>query len=118
MRAIIEEIRSEPFALDKAVMGERVFAVESGVHVDGLLKDETLYEPFPPELVGQRRTIVIGKHSGRSSIALKLREGGLEARDTAKLLQAVREASQNRNRGLTDAEFFALAAAGGEDGMR
>ena len=33
-----------------------------------------MYEPFPPELVGQRRTIVIGKRSGKHGVKLKLQE--------------------------------------------
>jgi isopropylmalate/homocitrate/citramalate synthase len=32
------------------------------------------YEIFPPELVGQKRTIVVGKRSGKHGIRLKLEE--------------------------------------------
>ena len=34
---------------NKAVVGENAFTHESGIHTDGTLKDEAMYEPYPPE---------------------------------------------------------------------
>ena len=60
--------------VNKAIVGDAVFAHESGIHLHGISKLPLTYEPFPPELVGQKRSIVIGRRSGRHGIKLKLEE--------------------------------------------
>ena len=61
------------------ITGDGVFRHESGVHVRGILKDPSSYEPFSPEAVGRnRRELVVGKHSGCSAVAHILRRLGLE----------------------------------------
>ncbi len=63
-----------PVPLNKAIVGDAAFAHESGVHIHGLMASPLTYEPFPPELVGQKRTIVIGKRSGKHGVRMKLEE--------------------------------------------
>ena len=60
--------------LNKAIVGDAAFAHESGVHVHGIMTLPLTYEPFPPELVGQKRSIVVGKRSGKHGVRLKLEE--------------------------------------------
>jgi Isopropylmalate/homocitrate/citramalate synthases len=80
---------------NKAVIGSDIFAHESGIHVDGVIKKSELYEPFSPESVGLVRRIVIGKHSGRAAIDEKLRQLGMGIRPAALpgILEKVREIS-------------------------
>lgn len=91
----------------KAVVGERVFAHEAGLHVDGILKDPRNYEPFEPAEVGLSRHLVLGKHAGRHGLAERLKDLGLEpAPDRLpELLQRVRTISQRRKRPVTDFEL-------------
>ncbi|MGK2905708.1 MAG: homocitrate synthase, partial [Desulfuromonadales bacterium] len=68
----------------KAVVGEKVFSHESGLHVDGVLKFPGNYEGYDPAEVGLIRHMVIGKHSGRHALQdrlehLGIKLGGLEA---------------------------------------
>ncbi|WP_371378115.1 hypothetical protein [Sporomusa aerivorans] len=58
----------------KPIIGANIFAHESGIHVDGVNKKSDLYEPFTPETVGLPRKIIIGKHSGKAAIEMKLKE--------------------------------------------
>jgi homocitrate synthase NifV len=104
---LIEEITGTRFSDRKAVIGRSIFNVESGIHIDGILKKPQMYEPFSPELVGRARKLVVGKHSGRKSIAAKLHELGYTAAefDVARLLGAVRDISVGKTAGLTDEEF-------------
>ena len=60
--------------LNKAIVGDAAFAHESGIHVHGVMTLPLTYETFPPELVGQERTVRIGKRSGKHSIRIKLEE--------------------------------------------
>ncbi|MEL4106923.1 isopropylmalate synthase [Oscillospiraceae bacterium WX1] len=111
LQSLLEEIRSERFDKRKPIIGRGIFDVESGIHVDGILKKPEMYEPYQPSLVGARRAIIIGKHSGKKAVIAKLLERQLlpEAYDIDKILRAVRQKSLEKAAGLTDAAFFDLA---------
>ena len=97
----------------KAVVGERVFAHESGLHADGVLKAPNNYEGFDPAEVGLQRHLVVGKHSGRHGLAHRLRQLGIDLEGVAldRLLDEVRERAQQRKRPLDDAELLSLCRA-------
>ncbi|MBC8346366.1 MAG: 2-isopropylmalate synthase [Candidatus Marinimicrobia bacterium] len=58
---------------NKAIVGENAFAHESGIHQDGMLKDNKTYEIMSPEQVGVTASkIVLGRHSGRHGLASRL----------------------------------------------
>jgi homocitrate synthase NifV len=70
---------SRTIPLNKAIVGEHVFTHESGIHVDGLLKDQRTYQSLDPRQFGRCNEIVIGKHSGLSSITSSLAAMNLRA---------------------------------------
>ena len=45
------------------IVGDSIVAHESGIHVNGTIRNGSAFEPFPPELVSGTRKIVLGKHS-------------------------------------------------------
>ncbi len=110
IKALLEDITGEPFAKNKPVVGDEIFSVEAGIHIDGITKNPAIYEPFPPQLVGAARKLVLGKHSGQMSIRLKIDELGLspDGVNVTGLLTAVRRESVRLERSLTDGEFAAL----------
>ncbi|MDD4330952.1 MAG: isopropylmalate synthase [Methanosarcinaceae archaeon] len=59
---------------NKAVVGKNIFAHESGIHAAGVLKNPFNYEPYPPELVGGERQLLIGDSSGMEVIRYKVQE--------------------------------------------
>lgn len=77
----------------KAIIGDDIFAHESGIHVDGVMKNPKLYEAFSPEDVGLTRKIIIGKHSGTASIVAKFKEWNVivTAMEAQCLLKEVRK---------------------------
>ncbi|NLJ68674.1 MAG: homocitrate synthase [Firmicutes bacterium] len=91
----------------KAIVGTNMFAHESGIHADGVLKDASTYEVFAPEEVGLERQIVIGKHSGTRALVAKFLEYGitLTREDAQLLLPKVRETSVALKRALFDKEL-------------
>ncbi len=97
----------------KPIVGPNVFAHESGIHTDGIIKNLSNYESFPPSEVGQERRLVVGKHSGSNLVKLKLDAMGYptshqQARD---LLPGVRRHAIKLKRALCDEELLALAQA-------
>ncbi len=59
-------------------VGASAFAHKGGLHVSAVEKDPTSYEHLKPELVGNRRQIVVSDQAGRSNILARLREIGME----------------------------------------
>lgn len=84
-------------APNKPILGDAVFRHESGIHCAGLEKNELAYQPFEPERVGQHTSIVLGKHSGRASLRLALKEAGMDAAvaDSA-VLDRIRERAREQ----------------------
>lgn len=94
----------------KAIVGDNMFAHESGIHADGAIKNPKNYEAFDPEVVGLERQIVIGKHSGRASIVNKFKEYGIEVdnEESTAILEMVRASSVRLKRSLFDKEVVQL----------
>jgi len=70
-----------PVAANKSIVGEAVFTHESGIHVDGLLKNPSNYEGFDPAEVGRERRTVLGKHSGSRALLMAYQALGLSVID-------------------------------------
>jgi len=94
----------------KPVVGSNMFAHESGIHADGVIKNPKTYEVFTPEEVGLARQIVVGKHSGSRTIEMKFAEYGIEiSRDDATaLLPFVRSKTIELKRPMFDKELVEL----------
>lgn len=94
----------------KPIVGSNMFAHESGIHADGVIKNPKTYEVFSPDEVGLERQIVVGKHSGSRTIEMKLAEFGITIprEDASALLPAVRAKSVLLNRSLFDKELVSL----------
>jgi 2-isopropylmalate synthase len=98
---------------NKAVVGANAFAHESGIHQDGMLKNEATYEIMRPETVGAGQTLlVLGKHSGRHAFAVRLRELGhaLEGEGLDAAFARFKLLADKKKR-ITDADLEALAVS-------
>lgn len=62
-------------------VGEKAFAHKGGMHVSALAKDPRTYEHIPPEMVGNKRRVLISDMAGKASINEKLKEFGIEISD-------------------------------------
>ncbi len=94
----VSEYSQIPIPSSKAIIGNNVFRHESGIHVDALLEDPLTYEPYLPEMIGTKRQIVLGKHSGKSAVAEKLNTLEIDVSED-KLLEIVNLVKQERERG-------------------
>ncbi len=79
---LVSAVTSFPVQYNKAIVGRNAFAHESGIHQDGMLKNQQTYEIMTPESVGVGKTsLVMGKHSGRAAFRSKLTELGYDLGD-------------------------------------
>jgi len=79
---IVSNATGFPVQFNKAIVGKNAFAHESGIHQDGMLKNNETYEIMTPESVGlSESTLVMGKHSGRHAFKEKAFELGYALAD-------------------------------------
>jgi isopropylmalate/homocitrate/citramalate synthase len=86
------------------VVGFNAFRHESGIHVDGILKDPANYEALSPGVVGREHAFVLGKHSGRALLRRFARDRGLSHDDSVldRILGAVKEMQPRQARAEFD----------------
>ncbi len=66
-----------PIPKNKPIVGENIFAHESGIHQDGVLKNRETYEIMAPSEIGRESNdIVLGRHSGISGFKKRVRQLG------------------------------------------
>ncbi len=97
---------------NKAIVGANAFAHEAGIHQDGMLKNNQTYEIMRPEDVGVNQTnLVLGKHSGRHALRVRLADMG-HALDDTELDQAFTRFKElaDRKKVITDLDLEALIA--------
>lgn len=101
-----------PVARNRPVVGEDIFAAESGLHVHGLLRDPALFEPFAPESVGASRRVGVGAKSGCAALTQALarlrpqQAGQVAPSCDPGLLARVRALGARLGRPLTDTEIL------------
>ena len=96
---------------NKAIVGANAFAHEAGIHQDGMLKEQSTYEIMRPETVGlNRSSLVLGKHSGRHALKVRLIELGYEI-DGEELKTVFKRFKDlaDKKKIITDADLEALA---------
>ncbi|MBI1244276.1 MAG: citramalate synthase [Alphaproteobacteria bacterium] len=76
-RLLDERLNRTPMR-NAAFVGESAFAHKGGLHVSAVEKDPRTYEHIPPEIVGNRRHVVVSDQSGRSNVLARFKDIGLE----------------------------------------
>ncbi|HUV02109.1 MAG TPA: 2-isopropylmalate synthase [Desulfobacteria bacterium] len=109
---LIERVSGVQIPITKPIVGENAFSHESGIHAHGVIEKSETFEPgiMTPEMVGHRRRIVLGKHTGKHSIVKKLSEIGmvLPKEQIDEILERVKELSASGKR-VTDDDLFTIA---------
>lgn len=106
----VEKASGLGIPLNHPIVGENMFTHKSGIHVDGVLKNPSLYEAFDPLKLGMTRKIALGKHTGKASIKYKLDALGLTASvtDMEAIRQEVNRVGEVKKKNLTDEEFMEI----------
>jgi homocitrate synthase NifV len=105
---LVAKAARRPIPAGKAIVGASAFTHESGIHVDGLLKNPSTYEALSPQIFGRSREIVLGKHSGLASVTNALRSHGLNAdkRSAQSVLAQIRQRSMQAKRVVNTEELL------------
>ena len=70
----VDELANLPHRKRQPFVGDSAFAHKGGVHVDAMAKNSLTYEHVAPELVGNRRRVLVSDMAGKSNILQKAAE--------------------------------------------
>jgi isopropylmalate/homocitrate/citramalate synthase len=106
----LEKVSGFLLAPNKPITGQNAFSHKSGVHTNGILKDPRTYEPFDPSILGRERKIVIDKYTGKSAVAARLDEYGIEvsAAELEVIVTRIKNIGDQRKQ-LFDADILEIA---------
>lgn len=112
LASLVSRLTGVPLPVNKAVVGEMAFTHESGIHAHGVIREPTTYESIKPEMIGRKRRIVLGKHSGSASVEAALNERNYTT-DATQLKEIVKRIKQLGDAGkrVTDTDLMAIADA-------
>jgi 2-isopropylmalate synthase len=92
---MLDEILNRAPARHAPYVGPSAFAHKGGLHSSAMLKDTRTYEHVAPEIVGNRRKILVSDQAGRSNLLARLADAGIDvdAKDPrlAKLLEDIKQ---------------------------
>jgi homocitrate synthase NifV len=110
---LVATASGRPLPWHKSIVGEGVFTHESGIHVDGLLKDPRNYQGVDPASVGRVHRLVLGKHSGTSAVLRCYADMGIVlSREQANhLLPGIRRFAALNKRAPSNLELEAFYAS-------
>jgi len=95
------------------VCGDNAFSHESGIHSQGVLAKSDTFEPgvMTPEMVGQKRRIVLGKHAGKAAVLQSLEKAGIHPTEE-QLMEIFAKIKEIGDRGktVTDADLYVVAS--------
>ncbi|MCK5282166.1 MAG: homoaconitate hydratase [Nanoarchaeota archaeon] len=91
----------------KPISGRHAFSHESGIHVDGILKNPLNYENFNPGIIGRERRILFGKHSGICSLRY-LFDNMFVDEELMMILNDIKQRSQIQKRAFSEREIIDL----------
>lgn len=105
---LVAQASGRTVAANKSIVGDAVFTHESGIHIDGLLKNSSTYESFDPAELGRQRRTVLGKHSGSQAVRHAYGEMGVPLEDerlTSRLLDCIRSHAETAKRAPTQQDL-------------
>ena len=106
----VSQAANRPISVSRPIVGADIFSHESGIHVNGMIKNPLSYEAFEPQSVGMSRHFPIGKHSGTSTLLYHLYASGIKPRKqkVQNMLPLVRQIVTSRKKVLNPQELKEL----------
>ncbi|MDX1950070.1 MAG: citramalate synthase [Rickettsiales bacterium] len=108
----LEERLNQTHYKHAAYVGDSAFAHKGGIHASAVNKNTNAYEHISPEIIGNKRVIVISDQAGRSNISARLKDLKIPA-DKDKIEKLFNEVKKRESAGFSydfaDASFEVLA---------
>lgn len=111
--AHLAAVLGRPFPAAQPIVGTNAFAQQYDIHVQLAAAHPELFEPYPPEVVGNRRSIRLGKGSGPHAVCVKLEELGIKVPESflSSLVDEVNLRAERSHGVVEDKEFTEMAVS-------
>jgi 2-isopropylmalate synthase len=78
---------------DQPYVGRNAFAHKGGMHVAGVNADPATFEHIQPEVVGNRRELLVSELSGKGTVQARARDAGIEldGQEAARVTERVKQ---------------------------
>ncbi len=88
---------------NKAIVGRNAFTHESGIHVAAILEEPRTYELFLPSMVGGKRNLIVGKHTGTKALKGIINSIGfcLERDELCALIEKVKVCTEDKHKSIS-----------------
>ncbi len=83
---------------DKPYVGRNAFAHKGGMHVAGVAADPSTFEHIDPDVVGNRREVLISELSGKGTVHARARDAGI-ALDDGSASRVIERVKEHEHRG-------------------
>jgi isopropylmalate/homocitrate/citramalate synthase len=109
LNRMVFEAAGMPIPANQPWVGANAFSHESGIHVAAVLNCPMTYECVDPEEVGNRRRLVLGKHSGTALVKARLGERNVNANQEqiCDIVRAIKRAGEEHGR-VSEDEFWKI----------
>ncbi|HOT06841.1 MAG: 2-isopropylmalate synthase [Methanosaeta sp. PtaB.Bin039] len=109
---LVERLTEARIPITAPIVGENAFSHESGIHSHGVIERSDTFEPgiMTPEMVGHKRRIVLGKHTGRHAVKQVLDLAGYfpSEEQLGEILQRIKDLG-DKGKQVTDADLQTIA---------
>ena len=109
---LVERFTKVSLPATTPIVGENAFSHESGIHSRGVLERPDTFEPgiMTPEMVGQHRRLVAGKHTGRHAVREMLKDAhfNISEDELTRIISRVKEIG-DQGRQVTDVDLYTIA---------
>jgi 2-isopropylmalate synthase len=99
---LLDELLNRAPNRHQAYVGDSAFAHKGGLHVSAVQKDPKTYEHIEPQIVGNRRHVLVSDQAGRSNILARLEEVGIDvAPDDNRVMRLLEDVKQREFEGYS-----------------
>jgi 2-isopropylmalate synthase len=109
---LVERYTGVKIPITAPIVGENAFSHESGIHSHGVIENSKTFEPgiMTPEMVGHKRRIVLGKHTGKHAVKKVLEDAGYRPSEEHlnEILNRIKELG-DKGKQITDADLQTIA---------
>ncbi len=108
---LVSSLTGIPVQPNKAIVGDNAFRHEAGIHQDGIIKYRETYEIMHPRMVGiPESSLVLGKHSGRHALKLRLESLGIfvDEKNLNKIFEQFKKLADKKKE-INDLDLIVLA---------
>ena len=108
---VVSKAARMPIPANQPVVGDAIFTCETGLHVQGLLQNSDTYEPYEPERIGRKRTLLFGGKTGKGAVRNRLAALGfnMTGESLEELVVHIRQLAKQNGTPLGEMDLVSLA---------